>query len=295
MTGTTTTRTARGTIRRTAGLLAATAAGAVLLGTALPANAATAPASGTVAGNKQLAARIVHQLAEGETGIIAKAFATDYVDHQVPGFSGTAALTAAIRAQHKTHPEAEARVYRVLGEGDLVFVHSNLVLDPGTRGFAAADIYRFSGGKVVEHWGGRQAVPATTASGNDMFSTLSSPRRLSPDPKADPNATRSVVIQLFGELVGNKDLSAWDRLVQPPYYQHSINTPNGIDAVKAVWGPIVTNPDLTINLLSLIVDGDLVVSQTTLVTPTSTTLSFDISRVRNGKIVEHWDVIQPLS
>jgi hypothetical protein len=41
---------------------------------------------------------------------------------------------------------------------------------------AVFDIFRFQDGKIAEHWDILQEVPATTANGNGMFSTLSRPR-----------------------------------------------------------------------------------------------------------------------
>lgn len=281
--------------RRTPRLLSAVAVVGLALATiAVPAGASR---HGPAHDNKAVAREVVEELAEGDTEIVDRAFAPDYVDRTIFDGSdpGTAGLKARTEAESKAHPKARTRIYRVIAEGDLVFVHSNLILDKGTRGSAVADIYRFADGRIVEHWGGRQAVPATTVSGNDMFSTLSSPKRLSPDPKADVNQTKAVVFDLFGAIVGAKDLTAWDRLVQPPYYQHSVNTDNGAASVKAVWGPLLIAPDTVITSLALLAEGDLIVSAARLDTAQGSMLTFDISRVQNGLISEHWDVVQRLS
>lgn len=64
----------------------------------------------------------------------------------------------------------DVEVHRVVAEGDLVFVHSNYK----TWDMAGVDIFRVgSDGKIIEHWVVLQAVPASTASGNDVFSQLS--------------------------------------------------------------------------------------------------------------------------
>ncbi|PZG00455.1 nuclear transport factor 2 family protein [Micromonospora deserti] len=48
---------------------------------------------------------------------------------------------------------------------------------------AVVDIFRFDKhGQIAEHWDTVQDVPATTVSGNDMFSTVSHPRTNQPGP-----------------------------------------------------------------------------------------------------------------
>lgn len=243
--------------------------------------------------NRLVAERVVEALGRGDSRIVREVFAENFVDHSTSG--DRAALIAATNDQRAASPRSSARVYRVVVDGDLAFVHSNLVLRPHTRGFAVADIFRFENGRIAERWTARQAVPAVTASGNDMFSTLSTPRRLAPDPAADPAATRGVMFGLFGTIVGARDLTAYDTFLQEPYYQHSTNTPNGIAAVKAIWGPILIDPALQIDFVASLAEGDLFVSYSVLHSPSIAAIAVDISRVRNDKVVEHWDVVQPLT
>lgn len=241
---------------------------------------------------ERVAVNAVRYLALGRTSMIDRAFQDDFVDHET-GETGTDALRANVEEHAEAYPYARTRtVYRVVSEGDLVFVHSHLLLEPDTRGYAVADIYRFEDGKIAEHWGGEQAVPETTASGNDMFSTLSSPRRFSPDPQADTEETKAVLGALGYALVVEKDLTAWDTYTAPPYYQHSTNTPNGVEAVKEIWGQLLIDPEVTVAQVNGLTEGDLSVSQNRISGPGLELLTFDISRVIDGKIVEHWDIVQ---
>jgi predicted SnoaL-like aldol condensation-catalyzing enzyme len=287
--------------------ISAAAASAAVLVAGLSLAGATGPAaaesrsdgstvgtSASVVAHKVAARQVVEALAHGQASRVARYLAPGYVDHTLAG-QGTAALLASVRADRAAHPQARTRIYRMIAQGDLVFVHSNLILDRGTRGYAVADVFRFVDGRIVERWGARQAVPATTVSGNDMFSTLSSPRRYSPDPTASTEQTQATLFGLFGALVVNKDLGAWDTYAQDPYFQHSVNTANGIAAVKQVWGPLLVDPDMTISLVNIVAEGDLIVAQDVLRSPTVNLHAFDISRVQNGKVVEHWDVLEPAS
>ncbi|MGW2749298.1 nuclear transport factor 2 family protein [Streptomyces sp. NPDC001450] len=70
---------------------------------------------------------------------------------------------------HQQLPDAEYDVIRVISEGDLVLVHSNVVTTPGARGAAVFDIFRFQDGKIAEHWDVSQNVPETSANDNTLF------------------------------------------------------------------------------------------------------------------------------
>ena len=58
---------------------------------------------------------------------------------------------------------------RIIAEGDLVVTHTHLVREPGDRGMAVMDIFRFENGKVVEHWDVVQEIPEKSANNNTMF------------------------------------------------------------------------------------------------------------------------------
>lgn len=139
-------------------------------------------------------------------------------------------------------------------------MHSHLVPDPGRRATAVADFFRFDGDRIAEHWRVVQDVPETTASGHDMFSTLSTPRQLEPDPTVNRADTHAVMGKLAIELAVSKDLAAWDRYTEPPYYQHSTNTADGVETAKQVWGPVIADTSVEIMPGLSIASGDLFVT-----------------------------------
>ena len=68
------------------------------------------------------------------------------------------------------NPQLRFEFKRIIGEGDLVAVHSHMIPAPGARGTAVMDIFRLDeGGKIVEHWDVLQEVPEKVANANSMF------------------------------------------------------------------------------------------------------------------------------
>ena len=66
-------------------------------------------------------------------------------------------------------PDSTLEIKRMVAEDDLVVAHALLKGAPFDLGTAVVDIFRLENGKVVEHWGVRQSVPATAANDNTMF------------------------------------------------------------------------------------------------------------------------------
>lgn len=92
-----------------------------------------------------------------------------YRQHNPHAPNGTKAFVAFATGYLKQFPKLRYNIKRVVGEGDLVFVHSHVIPKPGDLGSAVVDIFRFERGKIVEHWDVVQPVPAKSANRNTMF------------------------------------------------------------------------------------------------------------------------------
>ncbi len=66
-------------------------------------------------------------------------------------------------------PEKRIEVKHVLGDGDLVAVHSRIVLQPGGQGVAVVHLFRFEGERIVEMWDVGQAAPEESPNREGMF------------------------------------------------------------------------------------------------------------------------------
>lgn len=90
---------------------------------------------------------------------------------------------------------------------------------------------------------------------------------------------------------------AFERHVAPDYIQHNPNIADGREAAVAALVPIFSAEGSRFDVKRIVVDGDMAVihlrgrsgaqGQGGAVA--------DIYRLRHGKIVEHWDVLQPIA
>jgi predicted SnoaL-like aldol condensation-catalyzing enzyme len=107
------------------------------------------------------------------------------------------------------------------------------------------------------------------------------------------------VVIAFGELAfaQQKPAEAVAQYVGATYTQHNPQAPDGPEAFVAVLEGIFGQmPGAVFDVKRVIAEDDLVVLHTHLIpAPGAAGLAVvDIFRVADGKIVEHWDVVQPV-
>jgi NADPH:quinone reductase-like Zn-dependent oxidoreductase/predicted SnoaL-like aldol condensation-catalyzing enzyme len=244
----------------------------------------------------RLALRLMQDLfTRGDTAMVDRLVRPDYVQHNPLAPDGPDALKYFVASTRQQFPQAAFEPRRAIADGDLVLLHSHNVLVPGTPGMAAFDIFRFQDGKIAEHWDILQEVPATTAGGNDMFATLSEPRSETPGQRWLTGYHRKLVTAFVDQLLVRKDLAAIDAYVGTEYHEHNPNIPDGAAGLKAGLGSYFEQfPQLGVTPKRIIAQGDLVAVHSHYIdTPDARGRAvLDLFRVRDGKIVEHWNAEQ---
>jgi predicted SnoaL-like aldol condensation-catalyzing enzyme len=121
---------------------------------------------GSTESNKKAVEELFDAVRAGDTDAFGEYVAEGYKQHNPQAGDGLQAM----KDFFASVGPVDVEVHRVIAEGELVAVHAHYK----TFKSAGVDIFRFDGGgKIIEHWDVLQEVPATTASGNDMFSQLS--------------------------------------------------------------------------------------------------------------------------
>ena len=106
-------------------------------------------------------------------------------------------------------------------------------------------------------------------------------------------ANKKLVAEMYQQLFGDKDISAIDKYMTDGYIQHNPTLPDGKEALKqgaSQW--FKGAPKEKVDIQHLNAEEDFVYIHTKSKMGPKTVSIIDIFRIENGKIAEHWDVIQ---
>lgn len=112
---------------------------------------------------------------------------------------------------------------------------------------------------------------------------------------ADPASNKQLVIDAISNTLLRGDPSAVETYFADPYIQHNHRLPSGVAALKAMAGKLPGDPDAMFEPIRIIAEGDLVATHSVITSFGPPLVAFDVFRIENGKIVEHWDNLQPLA
>ncbi len=114
---------------------------------------------------------------------------------------------------------------------------------------------------------------------------------------AKEEANKKLVIEFYEKAINQKDFEAAAKYFGNRYVQHNPNAPDGIEGFKTFLGFLREKfPQSKSEIKRAFADGDYVIVHVHAVrTPGERGSAIvDIFKLEDGKIVEHWDVVQPI-
>jgi predicted SnoaL-like aldol condensation-catalyzing enzyme len=112
---------------------------------------------------------------------------------------------------------------------------------------------------------------------------------------ATQEANKKTVLEFYEKGLNQKDFDAAAKFIGPRYVQHNPTAPDGPEGFKAFVGFLREKfPDSRSEIKRVFADGDYVILHVHSVREKGSRgrAIVDIFRLENGKIVEHWDVVQ---
>ena len=113
----------------------------------------------------------------------------------------------------------------------------------------------------------------------------------------DPETNKKIVIDFYEKALNQKDFEGAAQHFGPRYIQHNPGVPDGPDGLKRLVALLKEKfPNSKSTIKRAIAEGDLVVLHVHSVREPGQRgrAIVDMFRLENGKIVEHWDVVQDI-
>jgi hypothetical protein len=238
---------------------------------------------------KQQVTELLKAIETGAAEPVGYINAENYKQHNLAIADGLAGFGAALQAL----PAGSARVntVRVFQDGDYVFAHTDYNFFGDKIGF---DIFRFENGKIVEHWDNLQEKPTSpNPSGHTMIDGTTEVEDL------DKTEANKALVRNFVEdiLVNGKMEKLAGYFNGDNYLQHNPQIPDNLSglgsALEAMAKQGITMTYSTIH--KVLGEGNFVLTVSEGQIDGVHSSFYDLFRVENGKIAEHWDTIEPIA
>ena len=248
-----------------------------------------------VAANKQLVQDMMQDVfAARDVGAVDRYFTEDYIQRNPMLPSGSAVikkfLSRPVDPDKPAVPPTE--VHRIFGEDDLVATHSTYY-NFGPLPLVAFDIFRIENGRIAEHWDNLQ--PRREAP-NPAGRTQTDGATVVADP-AQTDANKALVVDLLERMfIGGERLDITRYINPAKYLQHNPNAGDGLQGLRALMeANAAKGQKMRYDRVGIVVaEGNFVLTGAEGALGEQPTAFYDLFRLEDGLIVEHWDVIAPI-
>lgn len=199
---------------------------------------------------------------------------------------------AAIAAIHELLPRDQVytHVVRAFEDGDYAFVHIDYHLFGLTVAF---DIHRYEDGVAVEHWDNLQDMPAGR---NKSGRTMTDGKTQTKD-HAKTAANKDLIRRFTQQVLVEEQLGTIpDYFAGNQLLQHNPHMGDGVAeflAVRQAWAAQGA-PARYDQVHMVLGEGNFVLVLSEGVFQEKPTAFYDLYRVENDKIAEHWDVVEEI-
>ncbi|GAA3984007.1 nuclear transport factor 2 family protein [Mucilaginibacter dorajii] len=208
----------------------------------------------------------------------------DYKQHNPIVAQGRSGITGMINYLKTLPPppaDAKSPIIRAIQEGDFVVTHLDIQF-MGKR-MAVIDLFKLKDGMLAEHWDAIQEMP--DQAGQAVTSTNGT---VEINETASEENSKRVVRQFYAAVIDRKPATG---LIKADYVEHD---PSVIASGKNLDGYLQQGADRNIKIHRVIAEGDFVVVQSQFNREGKTYVLYEIFRVQDQQIAEHWSVEQPV-
>lgn len=234
---------------------------------------------------KEKICALLKAIETGDPEAVAVVDQEKYIQHNPQTHEGSEGLAALFERLSKTSPRVN--IVRVFADGDYVFGHTEYDFSTRRIGF---EVFRFEGERAVEHWDNIQPRRGPNLSGHSMVDGPTEATDLS---RTDAN--RSLVRDFIEEALIARRVDRLGHYIDGERFtQHSPELGDGIGALNAQLEAVSGDRPFVRyeRLHRVLAEGSFVLSVSEGFRAGVHSSFYDLFRIAEGKLVEHWDTVE---
>ena len=236
---------------------------------------------------------LINTFATGDTDTARSLLADGYIQHNLAYGTGADAFIGSVEYLASADVKTTVNNIRAFEDGDKVFLQT-IYNFAGAGEQVAFDIFRFDeNGKIAEHWDNLAALAEPNPSGHTQTDGTMEVTDLD---KTEEN--REMVKNfLYDVMQGNNLDKTPDYFDGDNYIQHNTGIADGVSGLNAALGALAEQGISMVydEVHIVLAQGNFVLAVSEGTFGGAPTSYYDLWRVENGKIAEHWDVMETIA
>lgn len=237
--------------------------------------------------NKDKATAVLESLETGDQTAITYINPNKYIQHNLAVADGLAGFGEVM--QHAPEGGFKAKVVRSFKDGDYTFSHTIYDFFGPKVGF---DIFRFEDGKIVEHWDNLAELTQPNPSGH---SQTDGDTKITDLDKTEAN--KDIVNNFLNTVLVNGEFDKMANYFDGDnYIQHNSMIGDGLSGLgKALEDMAKNGVTMVYEKVHIVLgEGNFVLAVSEGKFAGTHTSFYDLFRIEDGKIAEHWDIIESI-
>ncbi|KXF82827.1 nuclear transport factor 2 family protein [Enterovibrio coralii] len=224
----------------------------------------------------------------GDAKVVTVVDETRYVQHNPKTKEGDIGLAELFAKLALTHPHVQ--IIRIFSDGDYVFAHNEYDFSSVKICF---EVFRFEGDKTVEHWDNLQAKQPPNQSGRTMVDGKTKVKDLE---KTEDN--RAFINRFVNEVLIERQPFELSNFFDTAHYaEHSPHFSDDLTQLHAALSMLNEHNAPVIHYQThhkTLAEGNFVLTLCEGHRGGSHVAFYDMFRLEDGLIVEHWDTIEEI-
>lgn len=250
----------------------------------------TAP---TQKSNIDKALALINTFATGDTEEAKSLLAEGYIQHNLAYGTGRDAFIGSVEYLASAETKTTVENIRAFEDGDKVFLQT-VYNFAGAGDQVAFDIFRFDeDGLIAEHWDNLASLAEANPSGHTQ---IDGTMEITNTDKTEENR-KLVENFLYDVMQGNNLDKTPDYFDGDTYIQHNTAIADGVSGLNEALGALAEAGIEMIydDVHMVLAQGNYVLAVSEGTYGGAPTSYYDLWRVENGKIAEHWDVMETIA